>query len=466
LTVTGSNGCTASASASVTLNNTPPTAGVTPSTATLTCANPTTSLTASGGVSYAWSNGLTTSSITASSANTYVVTVTAANGCTATASAVVSSGSGFPNAAISPPSGAITCVSTNINLSATGGDTYLWSTGSTSSSISVTSANTYSVTVTDTSNGCSASASAVITLTPGVNISVIPVNTTCGNNNGSADASNSTGSGQLIYTWSNGLTTSAISNLSAGIYTLTVNDALNCSATATFTINSSNAGSVNLTAIPDTICSQDSSLVCAPAGYVSYLWNTGETTSCIYAKQAGNYRVSVTDAGNCVIASAPKAVMVYPVSSVSIIVNGDTLSSVNGVAYQWLLNSVEISGAISSVYVATVSGVYQVKVTDNKGCEAVSSPAEIIVTSVENINPNTKLVKVYPNPTESNIWYLETDKELISNNFELFDATGKSVLKSEILNTNFHFDFPGVKGIYFLKIYSNNGTIVMKLIKL
>ena len=83
--------CTTTASMTITVN-TLPTAAITNNTATtvLTCSTAAISVTATGGVSYAWNNSLgtnATASITA--AGTYTVTVTNANGCTDTQSITI-----------------------------------------------------------------------------------------------------------------------------------------------------------------------------------------------------------------------------------------------------------------------------------------------------------------------------------------------------------------------------------------
>ncbi len=90
----------------------------------LTCSNPTLSLTASGG-SYSWSNELGTNPVvTISTAGTYSVTVTGANGCTATATTSVI----FTNnlAPIASNTGPYQLGET-ISLSASGGASYAWS---------------------------------------------------------------------------------------------------------------------------------------------------------------------------------------------------------------------------------------------------------------------------------------------------------------------------------------------------
>lgn len=87
VTVTNSGGCTATVSRQVTVAA-PPMASV--SGETSGCGS--VRLTASGGVSYSWNGGVSpvTASNTFLSGGTYTVTVTDINGCTATASVVVS----------------------------------------------------------------------------------------------------------------------------------------------------------------------------------------------------------------------------------------------------------------------------------------------------------------------------------------------------------------------------------------
>lgn len=78
-----------------------PTATITPSTL---CQGSTATLTASGGGTYLWSNGLgTNASVSVSSAGTYSVTVTDSNNCTNTASVTVTTSSPPTIFGISPP---------------------------------------------------------------------------------------------------------------------------------------------------------------------------------------------------------------------------------------------------------------------------------------------------------------------------------------------------------------------------
>ncbi|MBK8845181.1 MAG: SprB repeat-containing protein [Bacteroidetes bacterium] len=161
VTVTDANGCTKTLSQTVTQ---PSTLDVIISNFTnVGCngaSNGTINITASGGTTpygYVWSNGSTIQNQTGLAAGTYTVTVTDANGCTKTASQILTQPSTF-DVIISN----FTNVGCNgasngtINITASGGTTpygYVWSNGSTIQNQTGLAAGTYTVTVTD-ANGC------------------------------------------------------------------------------------------------------------------------------------------------------------------------------------------------------------------------------------------------------------------------------------------------------------------------
>ena len=118
--------------------------------------------------------------------------------------------------------------------------TYSWSSGgNTNQTVSGLSAGTYTVSIHD-ANNCSASASVTLTQPGALSGSIASqVNVLCaGSSTGSATANVATGgTSPYAYSWSPaGGTNLTASNLSAGIYTLTITDGNNCSATTSVTI--------------------------------------------------------------------------------------------------------------------------------------------------------------------------------------------------------------------------------------
>ncbi|RRA98121.1 putative Ig domain-containing protein [Larkinella rosea] len=164
VTLTSPGGCTATASVTISGSSEEPVALITPSSATLTCANPSVSLVASGGNTYRWEDNSTSANRTITTAGTYSVTVINGASCSATKSITISGSSEVPVATITPSSATLTCGSPSVSLVASGGTTYRWEDNSTSANRTITTAGTYSVTV--TTGGCSASTSVTISGDP------------------------------------------------------------------------------------------------------------------------------------------------------------------------------------------------------------------------------------------------------------------------------------------------------------
>lgn len=156
-----SNGCTSTATTTVTQNTTVPNVSSIPTLA-LACTSGAvgivTATSTTAGVSYNWQgigivSGDTTSSVTVDGAGTYIVTVTdPTNGCTASSTTIVSQVLA-PTASVS--NDVTITIGNSALLAAGGGGSYLWSTNDTTSTISVspTETTTYCVTVSNAS-GC------------------------------------------------------------------------------------------------------------------------------------------------------------------------------------------------------------------------------------------------------------------------------------------------------------------------
>ncbi len=135
------------------------------------CTGMSVTLNGSGSGSLSWNNGVQNGiAFTPANTNTYQLTVTNAQNCTNTASVVVSVAP-TPTALINPLTSSISCYIPNVDLMASGGDSYLWDDNSTDANRTVSNSGTYSVTVT-AANGCTDSASATVHNTPSIALEV------------------------------------------------------------------------------------------------------------------------------------------------------------------------------------------------------------------------------------------------------------------------------------------------------
>lgn len=305
--VGGTGGCAGGNCCDIVVNQlTLPTASIDtlPATAVIDCNTTSIALTANGGASYSWSTTETTQSINVTSAGTYTVTVTAANGCTATEAVTITEDITPPTAGITDDSATdtLTCNDPSIDLTASGGGTYSWSTGATTAGITVTTPGTYTVTVTG-ANGCTATASQdifedVTPPTAGITDDSATDTLTC---NDPDIALTATGGG--TYAWSTGATTTGITVTTPGTYTVTVTAANGCTATASLDIfedtTPPTAGITNNDGTTEITCVQTSISVTATGGG-TYLWDNGLGVAATQSlTSAGTYRVTVTAANGC-----------------------------------------------------------------------------------------------------------------------------------------------------------------------
>lgn len=414
VTATNSNGCTATSTRSITVTPLPSpsiaiveTSGSNNNDGSI-CIGAGASLTASGGNSYSWSNGSASASITVSpsATTTYTVTVTNANVCsTTTSTTIVVNPLPVPGITVAETSGLQTndgtvCNGSPATLTATGGASYVWSTGSTASSITVTPSATtsYSVTVTSAA-GCSAVTSVTITVSP---LPVPSLLTSDMSGLSSDDGIICSGaaatlaiSGGTTYLWSNSSTSTSItvSPSATTTYTVTVTSSDACVATATRTVvvntlpvpSFSFSETSGLTNNDGTICAGASVMITAGGGS-SYAWNTGGATSTITVSPSSSttYTVTVTNVNGCsVVANSTVTVNTLPSASIAvtemsgaadndgIILIGDsaTLTASGGTSYNW--STSETTAAITVT--PPVTTTYTVTVTNNNGCTSTAN---------------------------------------------------------------------------------------------
>ncbi len=408
VTVTDANGCTATESVEVTEPAILVASGVATNVSCNAGSNGAINLTVTGGTApytFVWSNTATTEDLTDLAAGTYDVTVTDANGCTATESVEVTE-----PAALSA-SGVATNISCNggsngeINLIVTGGTapyTFVWSNTATTEDMIGLSADTYDVTVTD-ANGCTATESVEVTEPAALSASGVATNISCnGGSNGKVDLTVTGGTAPYTFVWSNTATTEDLTGLAAGKYDVTVTDDNGCTDEASVTItepavlsasavatnvscNGGSNGTVNLTVTGGT----------AP---YTYVWSNAVTTEDLVGLAAGTYDVTVTDANGCtatesVEVTEPTVLVASGVVDANVSCNGETdggatASATGGTApytYVWS------NGATTASIVGVTAGTYDVTITDDNGCTdeasvTITEPTALVASGVVDAN--------------------------------------------------------------------------------
>lgn len=139
----------------------------------------------------------------------------------------------------------------------------------------------------------------------------------CGQNDGSIAVTVSGGTSPYSFLWNTGATTATVSGLAAGNYTVTITDAISCTATVVASVSNTNApivmaGGTDASAfgVCDGAASANATGGTSP---YTYLWSNGAITSSTSGLCAGTYNITVTDAANCsgtssVIVSQPSGI--------------------------------------------------------------------------------------------------------------------------------------------------------------
>jgi hypothetical protein len=393
VTVTSAAGCTGTSSLAVSIE-----AGLRPAVTTsrspVLCPGDSVELDAGDGyIAYVWSTGQTARRITVSQPGSYSVFVHDADGCSGSSNPVTVSINQPPQPAITSSNGLILCQGDSTLLDAGAGYAkYLWSNGYTTRMVLVKSPGTFGVTVTDT-NGCTGTSPMVTVNVTRVASPVIagPVEV-CRNSSIDYSTGDVQG-GRYQWSVSGGAISGGQSSSSVivqwgagptGSLMLESWNELGCRSAATVQVSiGDRLVPVVQPAGPVGLCAGGSAELDAGAGYVGYLWSTGETTQKINVTGAGSYSVTVRDASGCSGTSKPVDVVLKPELNVAVtpagpvrLCEGDSveLSASAGYAgYRWS------NGARAQRVWVRTGGSYLVTVTDRDSCTATSQMVTVIV---------------------------------------------------------------------------------------
>ena len=413
VTVTDRFGC--SASASYVITEPTPIANDSVVEVDVTCtASGSLLVVDTGGVaplSYVWSGGQTTDSITNQPAGTYTLTVTDAHGCSITASYVIGTA---PGAIVfgTPVIVNSTChgdSTGSITVSATGGSaaiTFVWNTGATTATISGLAPGTYTVTGSD-GQGCSASASYTITQPAAITFgNPTIVNVHCnGDSTGSISLVTTGGTGTVSYVWGNGATGSSITTLTAGVYCVTATDSVGCSASICYNVSQPTPITIIGGSGTPITCNASGTLNIVVTGGVpgyTYNWSNGQTGDSIIVTSPGVITVTITDASGCSItlshtvnAAIGSVAIGNPVIT-PITCNGANNGSITVTATDTAggpITYVWGTGASTATISGLSTGNYCVTATDSLGCSAsacylLTQPAAITFGPAVIVSPS------------------------------------------------------------------------------
>ncbi|NLA25420.1 MAG: T9SS type B sorting domain-containing protein [Bacteroidales bacterium] len=384
VTVTSSNGCTATDQVNITIVDAP-TVNL-GSNQTVCSENLPFTLDAGAGYSiYEWNNPSYNGQqiISVSETGTYSVTVSDDYGCSGSGQITLTAN---PEINLSLDKTDPSCYNEatgSITATVSGGTpsyTYAWNNSQTSSTINNLQANQdYTVTVTDNA-GCTISETISLVNPPQLIAEINTVSAECGQADGEASVTVTGGTGTYSYQWSNNATSSTITGVMPGNYTVTVTDENGCKVTISTTINAFGSGDVSITEIQSIDCYGNTTGVLQAEmldGFppYQYAWSTSNTNSNIINNlPAGTYSVTITDDTGCV------GVATYNLTQPSEITISDTISHImckgetNGeinvqvfggtpsYTYSWS------NGETTNIITDLPAGSYSLIVTDSKNC--------------------------------------------------------------------------------------------------
>lgn len=479
VTVTDAAGCYDTRTITVGAGSSAPSIGLS-ANISASCAvnNGSLSVSGSGGsggpYSYAWSNGMSGATISGLQGNlNYTVTITDVMGCTQSATYTVGL-IGLPTAGLifgSPErcgqnNGALTVAG---NGGSGGPYTYVWNTGATTPGISGMVAGNYTVTVTDNA-GCTNTATYVIANYTGPSVLSNIVDEICSSgNNGSVSTSLPSGPGPLNYVWSNGATTTGITGLTGGTYTLTLTDAVGCTTVTSYPVGAGISPLVTGSSSDEYCGLSDGSATAAPSGGVApynFAWSNGQTAATAVSLAAGTYTVSVTDAQGCtstqsVVVGAQAAFTLASTYTAPGTVSTTPTGGVAPFTYQWS------NGATTQTVTGLAPGVYSVVVTDALGCQVSDNVTVLIVVGVNEMQEMG--FSIAPNPIGE--WVtIRRDAQIASNTVSLmlYDAQGRLIQRGEmsIGQTERQWESSAwADGIYFLSIRTDDKNFLVRLVK-
>ncbi len=271
------------------------------------------------------------------------------------------------------------------------GYSYLWSSGETTASISNKPAGAYSVVATD-SKGCNKTfhytLSAPSPLVPYITAKDFNGNqmSCAGANDAELTAFSTGGTGPFTFRWSTGALTSKITGLSAGSYTVEIEDSRGCTENKTYEIIAPEAVSITNSSTSDVVCfgsATGSINLSVTGGNGVYAYSLDGTTwlagSQINGLISGNYTVHIRDENFCTVRTdvsinspSELEIQLVGLQETTCGRNDGALEVVGqggipGYSYEWRNSSNQVVGNVATI-TSLSPDLYAVLITDGNGC--------------------------------------------------------------------------------------------------
>lgn len=368
------------------------------------------------------------------------------------------------------------CSSNSIVLDAQNtGAGYLWSTGHLTQQLTVNLANNYSVVATD-QYGCKGTDTIAIGNNPPPALNPVTTNVSCPNaTDGAITVSAVTG---MTYDWSNSSTSTTISGLTLGTYTLNATDtATGCVYTEMYTVNAPAVINIATSAVTNPCNTNDGAVditVGGGAGSYTYNWSGGETTEDLANLIAGTYIVTIVDANSCSTVDSVILTGTTPIAVTTDSVLNES-SDLSGGIYLTLAGGVAPyavswnTGATTEDLLNLTAGTYTVTITDANGCTSTQNFTiqYLIPDFIENIAAVDAL-KIFPNPTEDKVFIDLKLNESKDVRIDTYDATGKLIQTlgtSDQLEQVYELDLTNyAEGVYMLRMVIGKDVFTTKIV--
>jgi len=208
------------------------------------------------------------------------------------------------------------------------------------------------------------------------------------------------------------------------------------------------------------ICLGSATNLSVASGFLSYLWNTGDTTNSISVSTAGNYSVTVTNANGCnatkkfTVTSSEIATITGAIVSDFVANENSVLIEYTGVGnYEFSLDGIIFQD--NPLFTGIAPGKYFAYVRDKNGC-GLSAPFEVYVLDYPRFfTPN--------GDGYNDIWKIKNLDLFPNATITIYDRYGKFLHKINAINTSWNGIYIGKElpsDDYWFNLNFGDGKII------